>query len=70
MNSTKDTHDLQKETRDSSRGLEEKEPRRSTSDPLRYYCAALINKKSITVQAQESGHTCSELSEATQRVVR
>jgi len=56
MNSTKDTHDLQKETRDSSRGLEEKEPRRSTSDPLRYHCATLINRKSTTVQAPRSRH--------------
>jgi len=58
MNSIKDTHELQKEnSRAEQEGLEgKKDPGRSTTDPLHYHCATLINRKSTKVQAPGSGH--------------
>jgi len=37
-------------------GMEEKDPKRVTADPLCYCCATLINKESTTVQVPGSGH--------------
>jgi len=57
MNSIKYAHELLKENSRAERGgLEGTDPGWSTADALRYRCATLIKKKSITVQAPGSGH--------------
>ena len=55
-----------KETQEPSRGLEEKDPGRSTADALRYRYATLFNRKSTTIQALGSGHAGQESQEVAQ----
>jgi len=70
MNSAKEAHKLQKETRDLSNGPGRNTRGRSTADALRYRYAILINKKYTMVHALRSEYADSGLSEATQQVVR
>ena len=57
MNSTKSAHELQKGNWRAEQGdLKEKDPRRSTSDPLYYRCATLITRKFTMVQALGFGY--------------
>jgi len=66
MNNTKEAHELQKGKLESRAGggLKEKDPGRSTADPLRYRYATLVNRKSTMVQTLGSGHTGLEESES------